>query len=144
MIYVDKMERRFRYNFVAGDPKIQYSILQKNFGSFAIISEAIKKNQIALVKHFLNDADQAEDMGLFIILAIQADNLEILKYLIQNSFDEIRFKEFALWKAANYGKLDLVKYLIKSGARPNIYDPIGQARLKGHEEIARYLESNLS
>ena len=115
VIYVDKMQRRFRYNFVAGDPKIQYSILQKNFVSpDAIMEEAIKKNQIALVKHFLIqvDDDYDDDMWDFILLAIKTGNLEIVQYLVEKSYD-------------------------KKGA-------IRSLRMDGYQDIAQYLESNLS
>jgi len=69
--------------------------------------------------------------------AIKNDDLESVKILLQRGF----YNDYPLRKAARYGHLEVVKYLLEQGADLHVDNdyPLRKAARYGHLEVVKYL-----
>ena len=118
---------------------------------------AAQRGDIALLQKMLEsgvDANAAvKGDGSPLIQAARNGHMEAVVMLLQAGADidlVVSGDENALIGAAWQGDIEMVDYLLKSGADPNIQAPQGrgevrtalrQARLAGHDEVIRMLES---
>ena len=99
---------------------------------------AILKDQLEIVKYLVENGDSSsKDLSA----ASQYGRLDIVKYLVENGADISAHNDDALVWASQYGHLDVVKYFVENGADARNIQALKWARQKGHLDVAEYLES---
>ena len=119
--------------------------------SFGIVSCSTKKS-FKMTPNINSDYDLVD----LINYATKSGNLEAIKYVVEKDKyvveEDRRFKDrlvssVILPKAAYYGHLEIVKYLVENGADINAKDyeeftSLIRASINGHLEVVKYLVEN--
>ena len=139
--YISKMKEDHGYEYIEGNPKVQYEIFEAvsyEGDANELLYQAALKGDLTLVKEALDEG--AEDDGQAFIVAAEAGNFEIVDYLLENGSDVNAADGHALVLASVSGNLDMVKYLVEHGA--DIHASNDRAlRLTDHDDVREYLES---
>lgn len=100
---------------------------------------ACVKGNLEVVK-FLNSigVDINNELGAPIRIAAQEGHLEIIKYLVESGANDL---DWALIIASSNNRFEIVKYLIDKGAMASFENSLSirEAELKDHKDIAEYL-----
>jgi ankyrin repeat protein len=135
--------------FIKAFPKEGISIFYKD--TYKLI-ESIINNDIKNVKYLVEE--QVVDVYAYnrtiFMIAVQNRSLEIIRYLFTNdtvrkeSADYISSINYTLLKSAEYGYLDIVKFLLEQGAdiHLNLNNPLSWSAVNNYPEIVNLLLLN--
>ena len=119
-----------------GEGLIHYASMK---GYSTIVDNLIKNGVVIELKGIQNQSP--------LNLALQHENLEVAKILIQNgaNINSLHMMETSLHRAAKLGKVEVAKFLIKHGSNVNSLitkTPLYLACDEGHVEMAKLLLKN--
>jgi len=103
------------------------------------VKTGVKYNRINILEYFIQQGVRPK---LILEYAIADDNLNCVKFLIENGHYEIHAKnEYALTLACAYGRIEIVRYLVSRDADIHNSDdqPLQTAIYNGHIQIIDYL-----
>jgi hypothetical protein len=119
--------------------------------------KAIKANDQLMLKQIIQEQHRYPDTFYFMVVvtayktAIKANNLKILKYLINNHrfiYSGPKIRPFLVCLAGQRGHLKILKYLVKEWRPHNIFSylfmPIWWAAYNGHYKVIKYLINDLN
>lgn len=108
-----------------------------------VLKWAVKKGYLDIIKYFLDLSPESQLKKYQpLIWAVEYTNLDTIKYLIEQQGVDIHVKEDnALRRAAEAGRLDIVKYLVEHGANIHVsYNyALRYAAVGGHLDVVKYL-----
>lgn len=112
-----------------------------------IVNGAYAERLDWIIEGLKNGADINTYLGNYpLIIAVDAGNLDIVKYLVEHGADIHIVHDFPLRSASEHGYLDIVKYLVEKGANINDVDlftkPLSLAGENGHLDVIKYLVEN--
>jgi ankyrin repeat protein len=92
-------------------------------------------------KYYMDNRYKLTSIYNILYKASQNGNLEVVRYLVENSADVHHCDGWALRRASENGHLEVVKYLVKCGADIHVNNDIALrlASQKGHLKVVKYL-----
>ena len=141
--YTSKMREEYEFEYITGDFKTQYALLQKYIGNELLV-ESAKEGHLSLVQHSLkNGADIQTEEDAALKLASFKGHLDVVKYLVEQGADIHAGNDATLIWASDMGHLDVVKFLMEQGADIHAKDnlPLIWASRSGNLGVVKYLVS---
>lgn len=155
IIYCLRKLKDINYIYTSGNPIVIYDIITTNDYPY-ILADSVRKNELALVKETFNNDDYFfDEYDSILSIAVQKNNFEILKYLIETGeiiankegtvfYHEANNFYWSFQDACKLGNIEIVKFLIEHKAMLNsgYNTPILNAAINGHFNIIKILVEN--
>lgn len=137
VFYVAKLKEQFDYDYIGGNPEVQYEIFKIDSDLDNILYESSIREELTLFKYALNLLPN-DRMNMTMDMVSANGWLEGVKYLVDRSFDKSNIINLGLIRASMFGQLEVVKYLVEKGA--NKFEPtLRMAIQNGNLELVKYL-----
>ena len=141
--YVKIMKSRFTFQYIGGDFKKQWNILNSNVGR-SLLHESISETELSLLKHAIEQISKYDKFAKDYALRISSmkGNLEAMKLLIECGANIHVGENFPLRNSVFHKRLKIVKYLISKGADVHaVNNEIFQTACENNDlEMIEYLE----
>ena len=141
VVYKTKMWKKYGYRYQGGDFVKQLRIL-RNGTNKGLLYDSAAKGELDLVKHAWNETGGKYKQDC-LIWAVWSENLDIIKYLVEQGATINNTGDYPLSYASLHGKLDIVKYLVEHGAdiHAKNNEALKYATEERHQDVIHYLIS---
>lgn len=141
--YIIRLRKYYHYNYLFGDPKKQYEVLQRSWNDKCMLIEAVKEGELALIIEAVKrGADISANCNYVLRSAAFNGHLDIVKYCVEEKRIAINVEyNFTVEYASVNGFLDMVKYAVEKGADIHTGNdmPLRKAAIQGHLPVVKYL-----
>ena len=130
--YIDLLKREYNYDYIISDRNPEYLYIAMEYFTDS------NPSNLSIDDSQYNEFSAEEGL----LAAIQADDLSIVKYLVDVQRADIDFYDGeALNKAIQIQSLEIIEYLMEAGAEYDIDDLLDKAQYNRNPLIIDYLES---
>jgi hypothetical protein len=141
--YIEHMKYTYDFEYIGGNFRKQYELLEDYcYNKDQLLVESARSGELSLVKFSRYDISEVDSVAEAITFAVENNNIEIVKYLIETCPQFIYcYENYPLRAACERGYLELVKYLVENGADINALEgnPLRKACENNHLPVVQYL-----